>query len=273
MSYKTEIKYKKRINLDSIFLSENVDKSNYVYNLTNPIKNVTKISLVDISYPNTGTYNITDKNNTLTFRQLLSDAEVTDITLLDNKKVVLNVEKKINWIDEKIAEKDRKDIWFLNNQFRPTNSDVGIVFDNVYKLTNSDVENKDSPYKTNPYKISTNICYNCGKKTLIFDDGMKRCTKCGYTNGVILDMQQEWRYYGAEDSKKSGDPTRCGMPTSSLFASNAFGAVLKGYGNERYRRLLKWNSIQYKAKSRMIVFKLITDTCTDNNIPYTSSHF
>jgi len=144
MSYKTEIKYKKRINLDSIFLSENVDKSNYVYNLTNPIKNVTKISLVDISYPNTGTYNITGKNNTLIFRQLLSDAEVTDITLLDNKKVVLNVEKKINWIDEKIAEKDRKDIWFLNNQFRPTNSDVGIVFDNVYKLTNSDVENKDS---------------------------------------------------------------------------------------------------------------------------------
>ena len=84
-------------------------------------------------------------------------------------------------------------------------------------------------------KISTDICYNCSSKSLIVDDGMNRCTKCGYTNGLILDMNQEWRYYGSEDSKKGGDPTRCGMPSSSLFKNNAFGAVLQGYGNGRYK--------------------------------------
>lgn len=127
---------------------------------------------------------------------------------------------------------------------------------------------KESTIPDKTFKVSTDSCYNCGAKCLIVDDGMNRCTECGYTNGLILDMQQEWRYYGAEDSKKGGDPTRCGMPSSSLFKNNAFGAVLKGYGNERYRRLLKWNSIQYKAKSRMAVFKMITDVCTENNIPY-----
>ena len=136
------------------------------------------------------------------------------------------------------------------------------ISDSFHTTDDTDLEKIDLNMKVK------NECYNCGSNTLIFDDGMKRCNKCGYTNGVILDMQQEWRYYGADDSKKSGDPTRCGMPTSTLFASNAFGAVLKGYGNERYRRLLKWNSIQYKAKSRMAVFKLITDICSDNNIPY-----
>ena len=111
-------------------------------------------------------------------------------------------------------------------------------------------------------------CFNCKGINILHVNGKKLCPSCGFVNGEILDMQQEWRYYGADDNKRSSDPTRCGMPTSSLFSNNAFGAVMMGYGNEKYRRLLKWNSIQYKAKSLMAVFKYIQEVCIEAKIPY-----
>ena len=116
--------------------------------------------------------------------------------------------------------------------------------------------------------LSEEICYNCKGLNIIHSGGKKICPGCGHVNGQILDMQQEWRYYGADDNKRSSDPTRCGMATNSLFSNNEFGAVLQGYGNEKYRRLLKWNSIQYKAKSLMAVFKFIQEVCNEANIPY-----
>ena len=119
--------------------------------------------------------------------------------------------------------------------------------------------------------LSQETCFNCKSLNVIHTEGKKICSICGFVNGQILDMQQEWRYYGADDNKRSSDPTRCGMPTNSLFSNNAFGAIMQGYGNEKYRRLLKWNSIQYKAKSLMAVFKYIQEVCNDANIPYSVS--
>ena len=111
-------------------------------------------------------------------------------------------------------------------------------------------------------------CFNCKGLNIIHSNGKQLCPGCGFVNGQILDMQQEWRYYGADDNKRSSDPTRCGMPTSSLFSNNAFGGIMLGYGNEKYRRLLKWSSIQYKAKSLMAIFKYIQEICIEAKIPY-----
>ena len=37
--------------------------------------------------------------------------------------------------------------------------------------------------------LSQEKCYNCTAFSVILDDGHKVCTRCGYNNGNILDMQ------------------------------------------------------------------------------------
>jgi len=115
--------------------------------------------------------------------------------------------------------------------------------------------------------LSQEKCKYCNRISIIYEDGKKICSTCGYINGQILDMSQEWRYYGSDDNKRSSDPNRCGMANNSLFNGIQFGAIMRGYGNEKYRKLLRWNSIQYKAKSLMAVCKFIQEACNEGNIP------
>ena len=59
-------------------------------------------------------------------------------------------------------------------------------------------------------------CSNCKSDDLDIDkDGYLVCKVCHYIVSSIIDSNSEWRYYGNDDSK-SNDPTRCGMPISSL---------------------------------------------------------
>ena len=58
-------------------------------------------------------------------------------------------------------------------------------------------------------------CKNCKTTTLIFFDGGTFCNKCGQLQDVRYNSEQEYRYYGENDSKNS-DPTRVGMPINNL---------------------------------------------------------
>ena len=145
MSYNNFIK-KYKINIDSVYLSSdnsNIDKSDYVYNFSKPYKNVKKINLLDLSYPNTGIYYINDTNNTLSFREIVKSATIKDVKVSDDKKITLYFEKNIDWIKNVISESGITDIWYLNNIISNESSDIGIVFDNIYKITTNDIYQKN----------------------------------------------------------------------------------------------------------------------------------
>ena len=53
-------------------------------------------------------------------------------------------------------------------------------------------------------------CLECSSSNIYSSDGYMTCKDCGCRNSIIVDSQQEWRYYGADDSKHN-DPARCGL--------------------------------------------------------------
>ena len=115
-------------------------------------------------------------------------------------------------------------------------------------------------------KIKQDLCEYCNENTLIYDENVV-CTSCGMINSMIINNNQEWRYYGSEDSKRSSDPTRCGMPINPLLPNSSLGTIINGYGHEVYRRLHKWNSITYKERSLIKVFNTISSKAKEGTIP------
>jgi len=109
-------------------------------------------------------------------------------------------------------------------------------------------------------------CNYCNKTELIVEEGSLVCRDCGCTNAQLIDHGQEWRYYGSSDNRSS-NPSRCGMPINPLLPKSSMGTILQGWGNEKYRRLMKWNSVEYKEKSLMDIFKMMKYNCSKNNIP------
>ena len=110
------------------------------------------------------------------------------------------------------------------------------------------------------------VCFNCEGDSLIYDEGIIVCENCGVDNGAMIDYQQEWRFYGSEDTKHSSDPTRCGMPINPLLPQSSLGTIILGRGFEKYRRLNNWNSMTYKERSLLKVFKNIQSKSDENNI-------
>lgn len=138
------------------------------------------------------------------------------------------------------------------------------IENDLNKYKNSFIED----ISTKTIKVDKHKCKGCNNYNIIEEAGNRICQDCGIVDGMIIDTQQEWRYYGVSDNKYSSDPTRCSHSSNSLFDEVQFGGIMKGYGNEKYRRLLKWNSIQYKVKSLMGICKKIQEACKEGDIPY-----
>lgn len=133
----------------------------------------------------------------------------------------------------------------------------------AFKEVNDSFNSND---KEKQNEIEIDKCFVCKNEDIMIEDGNKVCNKCGTINGPIIDYGQEWRYYGSNDNKSS-NPSRCGMPINPLLPKSSMGTILQGWGNEKYRRLMKWNSMEYKEKSLMDIFKMIKYECNKNNIP------
>jgi transcription initiation factor TFIIB len=118
---------------------------------------------------------------------------------------------------------------------------------------------------------SKNICYFCRSDNIVLEDGNYICYDCNTLNERFIDMQAEWRYYGADDNKSS-DPTRCGMPVNELLPDSSLGSVISNQLNESYdMKLIKkyhmWNSITYKERSLYNIFENITVNAINGGIP------
>ena len=134
------------------------------------------------------------------------------------------------------------------------------LFDDIKQLMgNYECENENK--KDDPK------CFNCGANSFTHDDGCIVCEKCGVDNGSLIDYQQEWRYYGSEDTKHSADPTRCGMPMNPLLPESSLATIILGRGTENLRRLNNWNSMTYKERSLLKVFKNIQSKSDNGELP------
>ena len=101
----------------------------------------------------------------------------------------------------------------------------------------------------------------------IYTESEIHCKSCGSTINDILNVP-EWRYYGAQDSKRN-DPTRCGMPVNLLLPGSSLGTSINNKGNiyDRLSTRQNWNSMPYKERSKYKVFMEISGKCTAHKLP------
>jgi transcription initiation factor TFIIB len=116
-----------------------------------------------------------------------------------------------------------------------------------------------------------NTCIYCKSNNIQLIDGLHLCCDCNSVADRFIDMQAEWRYYGADDNK-SVDPTRCGMPTNDLLPDSSLGSIISNQNNESYdMKLIKkyhmWNSMSYKERTLYNIFDNITVHAINSGIP------
>jgi transcription initiation factor TFIIB len=113
------------------------------------------------------------------------------------------------------------------------------------------------------------FCPHCGTEdALIIEEGCYECRFCGVKQDIKLNMEQEWRYYGDNDTKGS-DPNRVGMPTNSLLPESSLGSIIGSKGGDfsKLRQYHQYNIMPYKERSLWNTFTYIQNRCLQANIP------
>ena len=136
------------------------------------------------------------------------------------------------------------DIWELFIQIKNSNKviekDKPLESDNIIP-SEIDLEKKSIDKCS---FIKEGKCINCNETDCLQNESeIIVCIKCGVDNGPIIDYDQEWRYYGYDDNKRSSDPNRCGVPNNPLINETSLSTVILGKGYETYRRLNSWNGL------------------------------
>lgn len=117
----------------------------------------------------------------------------------------------------------------------------------------------------------SNICEFCKNGEFVLEDGNYMCKGCNTISDRFIDMNAEWRYYGADDNKSS-DPTRCGLPVNELLPDSSLGTIISNkYGESNNMRIIRkyhmWNSMTYKERTLYNIFDTITLNAMNNGIP------
>lgn len=133
-------------------------------------------------------------------------------------------------------------------------------------------ENLKKIYQTSIFEEDDNdMCPSCKTSSIITKGGYKVCTSCGTTLDGVIDDGQEWRFYGAEDTKSS-DPTRCGLPTNNLLPISSLGSTVsycysESYKMKKIRNFHKWNAMPYNEKVLYDSFATISLRAANAGIP------
>lgn len=138
--------------------------------------------------------------------------------------------------------------------------DMSMLFDSVKQADQYDA--------TEVEVFEETFCQNCLEDGLIIEDGGYECKFCGVKQDIKLDAEQEWRYYGDNDSKGS-DPNRVGMPTNSLLPQSSLGSIIGNKGGDfsKLRQYHQYNIMPYKERSLWNMFTAIQNKCLQANIP------
>lgn len=104
-------------------------------------------------------------------------------------------------------------------------------------------------------------CAMCKSRQIIQEDGHTVCGACFTIREGVLQMTAEWRFF--QDDGGGVDPSRCGMPTSSLLPNSSFGSMVASRRGEtrelrRVRLFQMWNSMPYWERTLYQVFETIS---------------
>lgn len=86
---------------------------------------------------------------------------------------------------------------------------------------------------------------HCKHSDIINDNGIIICIKCGQEIKKIISYEKEWRYYGADDTRRNADPSRCQVRRNedkSIFRdveNLGFCEKIIGGANDIYSRVTK----------------------------------
>ena len=137
------------------------------------------------------------------------------------------------------------------------------LFDEInnYEL-NEDIKEENDDLK----------CNSCGLKSLVSFDGGVFCSKCGVLQEVRYSNEQEYRYYGENDSKNS-DPSRVGMPINNLLPKSSMGtSIASNVGRNVYiiNRIMQyhqWSKMPYEERSLWKDYEIISAKCIKLSLP------
>lgn len=131
--------------------------------------------------------------------------------------------------------------------------DINVLFNAINNDEEEKLEQKEESLE----------CIKCKTKTLVFYDGGTFCNKCGELQDIRYNTDQEYRYYGENDSKNS-DPTRVGMPINNLLPKSSMGTMMANnvgwdvYMINRIRQYHSWNTMPYEERSLWKDYEIIT---------------
>lgn len=143
----------------------------------------------------------------------------------------------------------------------------------LFEAFNSDDNPKLKAPASSPSQTEgeVSVCDYCTAPAVILIDGQYACQACHAIHDRYIDTGAEWRYYGYDDNK-SGDPSRCGLPTSELLPESSLGTIIGNKAGDCYQmRILRkyqmWNSMTYKERTLYNVFDTLTVNAVNNGIP------
>jgi len=135
------------------------------------------------------------------------------------------------------------------------------------QIGNSIYNSKTGFHEQSEFKNTTDFlanfkCNDCNSYKIKEIDGYYVCLKCGLKIEEVIDAGQEWRNYNNDDSR-SGDQSRCDMPTNELLPKSSMGGLVgwggrKSYTTKCIRNMSRWYSTTYKESSLMEIFNNIT---------------
>lgn len=138
----------------------------------------------------------------------------------------------------------------------------------VYENIIDNLLKKDEVELTN---TSEDWCKECNSDSCENEDGIKVCRLCGMIYGSCLDNTAEWRFY-SNDDQKSGDPSRCGLPSNYLVPDSNMGSIIscrmgESYHMKRIRQFHSWNSMNYNGRNLYRIFEIISAKAEAHGIP------
>lgn len=146
-------------------------------------------------------------------------------------------------------------------------SDMWDIFNKLSKSFDEDYCDKLDVVKEKT-DYDKNMCEVCGEVGSVSAvDGMMVCMKCGIENDIEIDVGQEWRYYGDNDSKSGSDPTRVGLPTNTLISNSMLSTIILGYGRESFRRHQEWSTASHRERTIYTLYNKLKEKCLKRGLP------
>lgn len=133
----------------------------------------------------------------------------------------------------------------------------------------------DAGGATDPGTSKCVRCANaqCSSKTFVYEDNMCVCVVCNTVQDKMLDTGAEWRFFGADASSGSKDPSRCGMPINDLLPEGSISTFIGpsfhhfNYDMMKISRYQLWNAVPYKERSYFSATEHVANVAVNNGIP------